>query len=102
MQESIYVPTPKALADLVERCREINRYAVELTAVEETRIAALASGIVTMRHVLELASIPPQNLPMRQGRIEHWSLVDAHLAAARTPAIERLHGVLVLDEHEQV
>ncbi|HVX38614.1 MAG TPA: hypothetical protein VHB25_03490 [Gemmatimonadaceae bacterium] len=102
MQHPVYAPTPRALADLVERCRQINRYSLELTAAEETRIAALASGILTMRHVLGLATIPPQRLPTRQGRIEHWSLVDEHLAEARTPAIERMHGVLVLDEHEQV
>lgn len=102
MQHPVYAPTPRALADLVERCREINRYSLELTAAEETRIAALASGILTMRHVLALATIPPQKLPTRQGRIEHWSLVDTHLAEARTPAIEHMHGVLVLDEHEQV
>ena len=102
MQQPVYAPTPKALADLVERCRQINRYSLELTAVEETRIAALASGIVTMRHVLRLSTIPSQKLPMRQGRIEHWTLADSHLAEARTPAIEHMHGVLVLDEHEQV
>ena len=56
------VPTPAALADLVARCNEMTRYSTELTAAEETRVAALASAIVTMRQVLELATIPSEHL----------------------------------------
>ena len=44
MQQSVEAPTPKALADLVARCDQINRFAMQLTAVEENRIAALAAG----------------------------------------------------------
>jgi hypothetical protein len=100
--QAIEAPTPKALADLVARCDEINRYATQLTAAEENRIAALAAGILTMRNVLELKPIPAERLPLRQARIEHWALTGGHLADAATPAIKRLHAPLALDEHEQV
>ena len=100
--QPVEAPTPKALADLVSRCDEINRYATQLTVAEENRIAALAAGIVTMRRVLELKPIPVERLPARQGRIGHWALTGGHLADAATPAIKRLHATLALDEHEQV
>src|SRR5437762_14040154 len=54
------VPTPAALADLVARCNEMQRYSTELTAAEETRVAALANAIVTMRQVLELVPVPSE------------------------------------------
>ena len=54
-----------ALADLVARCNEMQRYSTELTAAEETRVAALAAAIVTMRQVLELTPIPSERLRMR-------------------------------------
>jgi hypothetical protein len=99
---TIEAPTPQALADLVARCDEINRYATQLVAAEENRIAALAAGILTMRRVLELKPIPVDRLPARQGRIGHWALTGGHLSEAVTPAIKRLHATLALDEHEQV
>lgn len=102
MQQPIEAPTPEALADLVARCDEINRYATQLTAAEESRVAALAAGIVVMRKVLDLQPIAPERLPMRQGRIEHWALTGAQLESAETATIRHLHGTLVLDEHEQV
>jgi len=101
MQQPVEAPTPEALADLVARCAQINRYTTQLTAVEETRIAALAAGILTMRGVLELSEIKAEKLPMRQGRIGHWSLMGHHLDVA-TPAIKRLHATLAVDEHEQI
>src|SRR3954468_21252666 len=79
MQQPVEAPTPEALADLVARCSQINRYTTQLVAVEETRIAALAAGILTMRGVLELSEIKAEKLPMRQGRIGHWSLMGHHL-----------------------
>ena len=100
--QAVEAPTPKALADLVARCDEINRYATQLIAAEENRIAALAAGILTMRRVLDLKQIPAERLPLRQGRIDHWALTGGHLADAATPAIKRLHATLALDEHEQV
>jgi hypothetical protein len=96
------VPTPAALADLVARCNEMQRYSTELTAAEETRVAALASAIVTMRQVLELAPIPGDRLPLRQSRMEHWSLTGRSVEDAETLAIRNLHGALVLDEHGQI
>jgi hypothetical protein len=102
MQQPVHAPTPQALADLVARCKQINRYSTELVAAEEARIAALASGVLVMRDVLDLAPVPADKLPTRQGRIEHWSLTGRHVAEAETPAIRALDGVLVLDEHEQV
>jgi hypothetical protein len=102
MQHSINAPTPQALADLVARCNQINRYSTELIAAEEARVAALASGVLVMRGVLDLTPIPPDRLPARQARIEHWALTGRHLAEAETPTIRELDGALVLDEHEQV
>lgn len=96
------VPTPAALADLVARCNELSRFATELTAAEETRIAALASGIVSMRYVLELETIESDRLPARHQRVEHWALTGRSVADAETPGIRALHGDLVLDEHGQV
>src|SRR4051812_19752970 len=102
MQQTVNAPTPKALADLVARCNQINRYSTELIAAEESRIAALASGVLVMRGVLDLVPIPAEKLPTRQGRIQHWSLTGRPVADAETPAIRSLDGALVLDEHEQV
>ncbi|MEO8560772.1 MAG: hypothetical protein ABI601_01770 [bacterium] len=102
MQQAVEAPTPKALADLVARCDQINRFEMQLTAVEENRIAALASGILVMRQVLDLPLIDPVKLPMRQGRIPHWALTGGHLKEVETPAIHVVRGLLVLDEHEQV
>ena len=102
MQQSVDAPTPKALADLVARCDQINRFSMQLTAVEENRIAALAAGILVMRQVLDLPLIDPEKLPMRQGRIQHWALTGGHLKDAETPAIHAVRGQLCLDEHEQV
>ena len=96
------VPTPAALADLVARCTEMQRYSTELTAAEETRVAALAAAIVTMRQVLDLATIPSDKLPLRQARMEHWALTGRTIEEAETLAIRNLHGALVLDEHGQV
>ena len=102
MQQPVEAPTPQALADLVARCDQINRFATQLTSAEETRIGALAAGIVVMRQVLDLPLIDPAMLPMRQGRIQHWALTGGHLTEAETPAIRAVRGVFVLDEHEQV
>ena len=102
MHQPVEAPTPEALADLVARCTQINRYAVQLTAVEEGRIAALASGLVAMRNVLELKPIAAQKLPPRQGRIQHWALTGGPLADLATSAVRSVHGLLVLDEHEQI
>ncbi len=102
MRPSIEAPTPQALADLVARCEQINRYMSQLTAAEEARIAALAAGIVAMRQVLALEPVAADKLPARQGRIQHWALTGSHLDEAATPAIRKLRGVLVVDEHEQI
>ncbi len=102
MQQSVEAPTPEALADLVSRCAQINRYTTQLTAVEETRISALAAGLLVMRGVLDLHPIKAEKLPMRQQRIQHWALTGNQLADLATAPIRRMHGVLVLDEHEQV
>ena len=102
MQQPVEAPTPQALADLVARCDQINRFETQLTAAEEARIAALASGILVMRQVLELPLVEAENLPTRQGRIQHWALTASHLKAAETPAIRGVRGLFVLDEHEQV
>jgi len=104
MAQHIEAPTPEALADLVARCEQINRYSERLTAAEEGRIAALAAGILTMRQVLDLPAIPPEKLPLRQARIEHWALTAPHLAEAETPALHKLLGgmQLALDGHEQI
>jgi len=102
MQQPVEAPTPRALADLVARCTQIDRYATQLTAAEETRIAALAAALLEMRNVLDLPSVKSEKLPMRQRRISHWQLTAPHLGDAATPAIRKLAGVLVLDEHEQI
>ena len=102
MQQTVEAPTPKALADLVARCDQINRFEMQLTAVEEHRIAALASGILVMRQVLSLPLVDAEKLPARQGRIQHWALTGGHLKEVETPAIHAVRGQLVLDEHEQV
>jgi hypothetical protein len=102
MQDSIVAPTPTALADLVARCREIDRYSTQLIAAEETRIAALASGLFAMRGVLALEQISASKLPARQSRIDHWMLTGGGVADLATPAIRAVRGVLVLDEHEQI
>ena len=102
MQQLVDPPTPQALADLVARCDQINRFETQLTAAEEARIAALASGILVMRQVLELPLLQAENLPTRQGRIQHWALAASHLKEAETPVIRGVRGLFVLDEHEQV
>ena len=102
MQQPVEAPTPQALADLVARCDQINRFETQLTAAEEARVAALASGILVMRQVLGLPLVDPENLPTRQGRIQHWALTGGHLKEAETPAIHAARGMFVLDEHEQV
>jgi hypothetical protein len=80
----------------------MQRYSTELTAAEETRVAALAAAIVTMRQVLELAPIPSERLPLRQARMEHWALTGRSIEDAETLSIRNLHGALVLDEHGQI
>jgi hypothetical protein len=102
MQQPVAAPTPSALADLVERCEQINRFEMQLTAVESTRVAALASGLLVMRHVLALPPIDAARLPMRQQRIQHWALSAGHLPDVDVPAIRAVRGLIVLDEHEQV
>ena len=102
MQQLVEAPTPQALADLVARCDQINRFETQLTAAEEARIAALASGILVMRQVLELPLLDAENLPTRQGRIQHWALSASHLKEAETPVIRGVRGLFVVDEHEQV
>jgi hypothetical protein len=102
MQQPVEAPTPQALADLVARCDQINRFETQLTSAEEARIAALASGILVMKQVLELPLLDPEKLPPRQGRIQHWALMASHLKEAETPAIHAVRGLFVLDEHEQV
>lgn len=102
MHHSVDAPTPEALADLVARCRQIDRYARQLTAAEENRVAALASGILAMRRVLGLKEIAPDRLPQRQRLMAHWALTGDELDELMTPALRHLHGSLVLDEHEQV
>src|SRR5215212_9109041 len=102
MQQAVEVPTPQALADLVARCKEIGRYATQLTAAEESRIAALSAALLTMRQVLNLHPIAPEKLPLRQARIAHWELPDSHDAATTAhPLIDR-RSALAIDEHEQV
>lgn len=102
MQQPVEAPTPKALADLVARCDQINRFEMQLTAVEEMRISALASGLLVMRQVLDLQLVEAEKLPMRQGRIRHWMLSGGHLKEVETPTVRAIRGLLVLDEHEQV
>jgi hypothetical protein len=102
MQPPVEAPTPKALADLIARCDQINRFETQLVAAEVMRIAALASGILVMRQVLDLTPIDSEKLPTRQGRIQHWALTGSHLKEADTHAINAVRGMVVLDEHEQV
>ena len=102
MQQPVEAPTPKAHADLVARCDQFIRFETQLTAVEEARITALASGILVMRQVLELELVDPEQMPSRQGRIRHWSLSGGVCREAETPVIHAVRGVFVLDEHEQV
>ncbi|MEP6619674.1 MAG: hypothetical protein ABJE47_10170 [bacterium] len=102
MQQSVNAPTTPALADLVARCEQINRFELKLTAAEEARIAALASGLLVMRQVLHLTPIDPGKLPARQRRIQHWALTGTHIKEAETPVIHSVRAVFAIDEHEQV
>lgn len=102
MQQLVEAPTPRALADLVARCTQIDRFAVQLVAVEESRIAAFAAGMLSMRGVLGLVEVPPNRLPARQSRIRHWLLTGGDFGPHATAAIRSLDGILVVDEHEQV
>lgn len=104
MSQPIDAPTAAALADLVARCEQIHRYATQLTAAEESRVSALADGLVSMRHVLQLAEVPRDRLPARHARMDHWLLTGDTVAEAETPAIAELtrRSRLVLDEHGQV
>lgn len=102
MDLSIEVPTAAALADLIARCTQIDRYATQLAAAEEIRIAALATGIVAMRRVLGLEPIAREKLPSRHARAEHFVLTSASVREAITPAVRGVEGKLVLDDHGQV
>lgn len=102
MQQAVEAPTPQALADLLSRCKEIGRYATQLTAAEESRIAALAAALLSMRHVLNLHPIAPEKLPLRQARIAHWALTDPHDAATVATSLVDRRAALAIDEHEQV
>ncbi len=102
MQPAVESPTPRALADLVARCDQINRFETQLTAAEDVRISALAAGLLVMRQVLGLESIGADKLSGLQSRISHWLLSGDHLEEVHTPAIRQLSGRLALDEHEQV
>jgi hypothetical protein len=102
MNGSVEVPTTAVLNDLVARCSEINRYATQLTAAEESRVAALAAALVTMRQVLGLERIGSLELPLRHARVAHWSLTGTSVIEAETTPIRQLQGRLVLDDHGQV
>ena len=102
MDLSIEVPTPSALADLVARCSQIDRYATQLAQAEEIRISQLATGIVAMRRVLQLELVPREKLPSRHARAEHFILTSDAVREARTPAIKAVGGTVVLDDHGQV
>jgi len=102
MRQTVEAPTPQALADLVARCKEIGRYTTQLTAAEESRIAALSAALLTMRQVLSLQPIAPEKLPLRQARIAHWALTDPHDAATAAPFLADRRSALAIDEHEQV
>ncbi len=102
MNGSVEVPTVAVLNDLVSRCSEINRYATQLTAAEESRVAALAAALVTMRQVLGLQRIGTLELPVRHARVAHWALTGASLIEVETDPIRQLQGQLVLDDHGQV
>jgi hypothetical protein len=102
MNGSVEVPTVAVLNDLVARCSEINRYATQLTAAEESRVAALAAALVPMRQVLGLERIGSLELPPRHARVAHWALTGTSVIEAETTPIRRLQGSLVLDDHGQV
>ncbi len=102
MSGSVEVPTIATLNELVARCSEVNRYATQLTAAEETRVAALAAGLVTMRQVLALERIGSMELPVRHARVGHWLLTGTAVIEAETTPIRQLQGALVLDDHGQV
>ena len=102
MSRSVEVPTIASLNALVARCSEINRYATQLTAAEETRVAALAAALVPMREVLGLERIGTMELPVRHARVAHWSLTGTSVIEAETTPIRQLQGALVLDDHGQV
>jgi len=102
MQQPVEAPTPQALADLLARCKEIGRYATQLTVAEESRIAALAAALLTMRQVLALHPIAPEKLPLRQARIAHWALTDPHVEALAAHDLVDRHTALAIDEHEQI
>jgi hypothetical protein len=102
MNGSVEVPTVAVLNDLVARCSEINRYATQLTAAEELRVAALAAALVTMRQILGLERIGSLELPLRHARVAHWALTGTSVIEAETTPIRRLQGQLVLDDHGQV
>ena len=102
MNGSVEVPTTAALNALVARCGEINRYSTQLTAAEESRVAALAAALVTMREVLALQRVGSLELPLRHGRVAHWVLTGASVIEVETDAIRAVPGLLVLDEHGQV
>lgn len=102
MQQPVEAPTPQALADLLARCKEIRRYATQLTVAEESRIAALAAALLAMRQVLDLQPIAPERLPLRQARIAHWALTDPHIDGMVAPELVDRHTALAIDEHEQI
>ena len=102
MNGSVEVPTTAVLNDLVARCSDVNRYATQLTAAEESRVAALAAALVTMRQVLGLERIGSLELPLRHARVAHWALTGTSVIEAETPPIRHLQGQLVLDDHGQV
>ena len=102
MTGSAEIPTVAALNDLAARCGEINRYATQLTAAEESRVAALAAALVSMRQVLGLERIGTMELPVRHARVGHWALNGGSVSEAETDAIRQLQGMLVLDDHGQV
>ncbi len=102
MNGSVEVPTIAALNELVARCSEINRYATQLTAAEESRVAALAAALVPMRQVLSLERIGSMELPLRHARVAHWALTGTSVIEAETTPIRQLQGLLVLDDHGQV
>ena len=102
MNGSVEIPTIAALNELVARCSEINRYATQLTAAEESRVAALAAALVPMRQVLGLERIGSLELPVRHARVAHWALTGTSVVEVQTDPIRQLPGQLVLDDHGQV
>ena len=99
MQSSVEAPTPSALADLVARCKQIDRFKLQLVAAEESRVAALSAGILAMRGVLNLPEIPAHKLPSRQSRITHWALTGDDVDDVAIPAICQLDGVQIGRAH---